>query len=107
MRLTHWLKRSPRNFEIEFERAVLAEALWEYGEDELAERAMRLSDRQLRNVQRLAAWHWHYDREPKGGPKLTNARVMARAMIDYAGWRPRDTKRRRRRTRPEAERYRS
>ena len=105
MRGLHWLKRPPRNFSTEFSRELLAEVLWEYGEDELAEAALRLSDRQLRSVQRLDAWHHHHDREPKDGPRLTNGRIMARAMIDYACWWPRDTRRTRRRTRPQSERY--
>ena len=105
MRLLHVIKRPPRNVVVKFEREVLAECLWEYGEDRLAEKAMKLSDRQLRHVQRLAAWHRRYDREPQKGPRLTNARIMALAMIDYVCWYPRQPKRKRRRRRPQAERY--
>ena len=107
MRLLRWIKLygPPWGFEIGFDREGLAEVLWEYGEDELAEASLALDDRQLRVVQRLAAWHYEYDREPTEGPKLTLGRVMARAMIEFAEGRARDPKRRRRRTRPPAERY--
>ena len=88
-----------------FRRDVLAESLWQYGEDELAERALRLSDRQLKRVQRLAVWHREHDPEPTEGPKLTSGRCMARGMIDFAELRARDTKRTRRRTRPDDQRY--
>ena len=90
---------------MEFRRDVLAEALWEYGEDELAEAALSLSDDDLRDVQRLAVWHHVNDPEPERGPKLTNGRVMARAAIEFVERTGRDTKRQRRRTRPVEQGY--
>lgn len=93
------------NFRIRFRRDVLAEALWEYGEDELAEAALRLSEDELDEVQLLAAWHHENDPEPAVGPKLTNARVIARAMIEFVERSARDTKRLRRRTRPKPQAY--
>jgi hypothetical protein len=95
----------PENFRINFRRDVLAEALWEYGEDELAEAALGLGEDDFRQVQRLAVWHHVNDPDPERGPKLTNARVMARAMIEWAERSSRDTKRTRRRTRPKEEPY--
>jgi hypothetical protein len=83
----------PENFRITFRRDVLAEALWEYGEDDLHE------------VQLLAVWHHVNDHDPGHGPKLTDARVMARAMIGWSEPGIRDTKRTRRRTRPKGEAY--
>lgn len=88
-----------------FRRDVLAEALWEYGEDELAEAALRLGEDELHHVQLLAVWHYENDPEPEVGPKLKNARIMARAMIEFIERSSRDTKRLRRRTRPKAEAY--
>ena len=96
-------RQVPENFRITFRRDVLAEALWEYGEDELAQAALRPSESDLHQVQILAVWHHLNDVEPQGGPKLTNARIMARAMIESAHGVARDTKRMRRRTRPKAE----
>jgi hypothetical protein len=95
----------PENFRINFRRDVLAEALWEYGEDDLAEAALCLGEDDLREVQRLAVWHHVNDPDPERGPKLTNARVNARAMIEWAERSSRDTKRTRRRTRPKEEAY--
>jgi hypothetical protein len=95
----------PEKFRINFRRDVLAESLWEYGEDELAEAALNLGEDDLREVQRLAVWHHVNDPDPDRGPRLTNARVMARAMIEWAERSSRDTKRTRRRTRPKGEAY--
>ena len=47
----------PADFRITFRRDVLAEALWEYGEAELAEAALGLGERDLHQVQLLAVWH--------------------------------------------------
>jgi hypothetical protein len=95
----------PPNFRITFRRDVLAEALWEYGEDALAEAALHLGEDDLHQVQLLAVWHHENDPEPARGPKLTNARIMARAMIEYVEGSPRDTIRQRRRTRPKDAAY--
>lgn len=96
----------PENFRITFRRDLLAEALWEYGEDGLCEAALRLTEEQLQDVQLIAVWHQVNDPESVEGPKLSNGRIMARAMIEYAERASRDTVRRRRRTRPDSEKYR-
>lgn len=93
----------PENFRIRFRRDTLAESLWEYGEDDLAEAALRLSEYELGQVQLLAVWHRLNDPEPHHGPKLQGGRIMARAMIEFAEKMPRDTTRVRRRTRPKAQ----
>ena len=98
-------KRPPENFRITFRSDLLTESLWEYGEDELAVAALRLTEDELYRVQQLAAWHHVNDPDPPSGPKLTNARIMSRAMIEFAEGRKRDTARVRRRTRPEEQRY--
>ncbi len=90
----------PGNLRIRFRRDLLAESLWEYGEDDLAEAAFRLSEYELDQVQLLAGWHYVNDPEPNHGPKLQGGRIMARAMIEFAERMPRDTTRVRRRTRP-------
>jgi hypothetical protein len=95
----------PDDFSISFERDLLAETLWEYGEDALAEAALALSDGELVEVQRLAVWHHRNDPDPDEGPKLSNGRIMARAAIEFAERAARDTKRKRRRRRPAEERY--
>lgn len=94
----------PDNFEITFDRNLLAEVLWEYGEDELAARASQLSDRDLEEIQRLVAWH-HVNDPEEERPRLLGGRIMSRGAIDFFEGEGRDTKRRRRRTRPRDEGY--
>jgi hypothetical protein len=89
---------SPDDFSMIFDRDVLAESLWEHGEDALAEAALSLD--KLGEVQRLASWHHAHDPESASGPKLTNGRIMARAAIEFIEGVSRDTARQRRRTRP-------
>jgi hypothetical protein len=91
-------RRVPSNFTIGFEREVLADSLWQYDEFERAEQAMQLSDEDLYKVQRIAVWHHENDPDPPTGPQLLNARIMARAMIEFVERAPRDTRRVRRRT---------
>jgi len=86
-------------------RETLAESLWEYGEDALAERLATESDGSIDQILDLAVWHRINDPEPQDGPKLTNARIVARAAIEFYEGATRDTRRQRRRTRPQTERY--
>src|SRR5262245_64943645 len=83
----------PANVRIPFRRDTLAETLWEYGEDELAAAALHLGEDELHQVQLLAVWHYENDSEPASGPKLSFARIIARAMIEFAEGSSRDTKR--------------
>ena len=98
-------RRIPQNLRITFRRDILAEALWEYGEDELAAAALRLGEDDLHQVQLLAVWHDQNGPEPASGPRLTNARIMARAMIEFVEGSGRDTRRQRRRTRSKERAY--
>ena len=95
----------PDRVRLHVERPVLAECLWELGEDALAERALALSDEELEAVCDLALWHRHHQLDPPGGPRVTNGRTLARGMIDLVEGAGRETARRRRRTRPEGQRY--
>jgi len=95
----------PAGTHIRIARDVLAECVWEYGEDDLAEQVLGLSDGGLEEVQRLALWHRLNDPDPEVGTKLTNARIEALAVIEFFEGRTRDTHRRRRRTRPASEGY--
>jgi hypothetical protein len=79
-----------------FTREVLAEDLWRYGEDELAEAAMKLSEAELEQIQRLALWHY---------VNATDARMASRAAIEFFEGASRDPKRQRKRSRPEGQRY--
>lgn len=95
----------PDNIRVVVRRDVLAEALWEYGEDALAEHCLELSDDDLHQIQSLAVWHEINDPEPDDGPRLTRGRILARATIEFVERQARDTVRRRRRTRQENDRY--
>ena len=95
----------PSNFSITYRRDTLAESLWQYGEEEIAEKVLTLSDRELHQIHRLTVWHHINDPEPTTGPKLQNGRINARAAIEFFEHSPRDTVRTRRRTRPEEETY--
>ena len=92
----------PSNTSIRITRDLLAECCWEYGEEELAARVGSLSDDDLVQVQRLALWHRVNDLDPPGGPRLTNARIDTRAVIEFFEGQTRDTRRTRRRTRAHA-----
>jgi hypothetical protein len=95
----------PDNFRIGFRRDQLAESLWEHGEDELAERALTFSESELYEAQLLAVWNYKNLPEPTTGPRLQLGRINALAAIELVELASRDTKRRRRRTRPQAERH--
>jgi len=97
----------PSNTSIRIERDLLAECCWEYGEEALAARVGTLTDEDLEQVQRLALWHRVNDLDPPAGPRLTNAHIEARAVIEFFEGQTRDTARVRRRTRPTADGYRA
>lgn len=99
-RLRTLLPVGDSDFSITFDRETLAESLWEYGEDVVAQRAMTLDDVALRRVQELAASRYETDPDPARGPRLTNGRIMARAAIEFITGKRRDTVRQRRRTTP-------
>jgi len=83
---------------------VLVESLWEYGEDELAAQAAELSDIGLESVERLAVWHRLNDPPIASDAEPLDARILARAGIDYFECAVREPNRGRRRTRPATER---
>ena len=98
-------RKIPNNIRVVVRRDVLAESLWEYGEDTLAERWLVLSDEDLHQIQRLAVWHRVNDPAPEEGPRLTSGRILSRAALEFMERQARDTKRRRRRTRRLEDRY--
>lgn len=65
-------------------RSTVASALWCYGEDPLANRLLATSDRELRDVQTIAA---HYEDPsfplPVSAKRITHAHVVALAAITY------------------------
>lgn len=67
-----------------FSKSAVAASLWDYGEDELAELALTMSDADLRNVQAIAA---NYEDSayslPLVGQRITHSHVMALAAITF------------------------
>lgn len=49
------LTRGRPDFKVHFSRSAVAASLWDYGEDELADRALQMTDADLRHVQAIAA----------------------------------------------------
>jgi 8-oxo-dGTP diphosphatase len=75
-----------REFRLQFSAQTLAGALWDYGEDVLAERALALTEDALRDVWRIATEFDDPDYPlPVEGPapRLTKAHVMAFAGVAY------------------------
>ena len=66
----------------------MAASLWDYGEDDLADRALAMTDADLRHIQAIAA-HFHdpvHDPAyalPMSGQRITGNHVMAFAAIAY------------------------
>ena len=72
------------NFHVRFSKSSVAASLWDYGEDELADRALTMTDADLRSVQAIAA---HYEDPayplPVVGQRITHNHVTALAAITY------------------------
>jgi hypothetical protein len=72
------------NFRVYFSRSAVAASLWDYGEDALADRALTMSDADLRGVQAIAA---NYEDPayplPIAGQRITHNHVTALAAITY------------------------
>src|SRR5690349_6130060 len=91
------------NFRVSFSITQAAASLWDYGEDDLAERALALSDEDLRAVWRIAATHENPSYPlPIEGQRITHNHVNAIATIAYLEGRLRPLARTRRR--PEKDR---
>src|ERR1041384_7651207 len=78
------LMRGRPNFQVHFSRTALAASLWDYGEDDLADRALHMTDAELLHVQAIAA---HYEDPdyplPMSGQRITHNHVSAFAAITY------------------------
>lgn len=91
------------NFRVSFSITQAAAGLWDYGEDDLAERALALSDEDLRAVWRIAATYENPSYPlPIEGQRITHNHVNAIATIAYLEGRLRPLARTRRR--PEKDR---
>ena len=90
-------------FKVFFSKSQTAAALWDYGENALAERALVISDEDLTRIQNIAA---HYEDPsfplPVEGQRITHNHVNALAAITFFEGQVRPLQRNRRR--PEKDR---
>jgi hypothetical protein len=90
-------------FKVHFSKSSVAASLWDYGEDELADRAIQMTDTELVRIQALAS---HYEDPayplPMSGQRITHNHVRAFAAITFYEGRVRPLRRTRRR--PQAQR---
>jgi hypothetical protein len=76
--------RGRPNVFVHFSRGQVAAALWDYGEDDLVDRALQMSDRQLAHVQRIAATYEDASYPlPIEGQRITHNHVNALAAVTY------------------------
>ncbi len=95
--------KGPERFRMHFSVSQTAASLWDYGEDELADRALELSEDDLRAVQRIAATYEDPTYPlPIEGQRITHNHVTAIAAVAYLEGRLRPLARTRRR--PEKQR---
>ena len=78
------LMRGRPRFKMHFSKSQTAASLWDYAEDELAERALQMGDADLERVQAIAA---HYESRsyplPVEGQRITHNHVIALAAVTY------------------------
>ena len=91
------LMKGPPRFGVHFSRGMLASCLWDFGEDELAERALALSDDELLKVQGIAAYYEEPSYDLPVQTRVTHRHVMAQAAVTFAEGRVRPLARVRRR----------
>ncbi len=92
------LMRSVPDFTVYFSKSQAAAALWDHGEDALADRALEMSDEDLLRIQNIAA---HYEDPsyplPVEGQRVTHNHVSALAAITFFEGQVRPLSRNRRR----------
>jgi hypothetical protein len=99
--LTELLHGRP-HFHVFTSRSQLAAGLWDFGEDDLAARAVTLTDVELAAVERIAAWYEHPGYPLPVTGRVTHRHVGALAAVTYLEGRIRPLARTRRR--PERDR---
>ena len=100
------LLRGKPNFKVRTSKSQVAAALWDYGEDELAARAIDMTDAELASIENISAWYEDPAYPlPMSGQRITHNHVNAFAAITLFEGRARPLARIRRRPqreRPEA-----
>lgn len=94
------------DFKVRTSTSQVAAALWDYGEDELAARAIGMADAELASIENISAWYEDPTYPlPMSGQRITHNHVNAFAAITLFEGRVRPlarTRRRPQRDRPEA-----
>ena len=81
--LDRLLKGRP-NFRVYTSQSQVAAALWDYGEDELAARAIQMNDDDLRAIERISSWYEDQNYSlPMTGQRVTHNHVNAFAAITF------------------------
>lgn len=76
--------RGRLGFQVHVAKSQVAASLWDYGEDDLAIRALTMSDKDLKRVQAIAAWYEAPDYPlPVEGQRVTHNHVTALAAITF------------------------
>lgn len=92
------LLRGRPSFTVRTSTSQVAAALWDYGEDELAARAIGMTDADLASIEKIAAWYEDPAYPlPVSGQRITHNHVNALAAITYFEGRLRPLARTRRR----------
>ncbi len=71
------------NFSVRFSRSMVAVTLWDFGEDNLVERALAMSDADLAAVQRIAAVYEDTSYPLPREGRIAHMHVSAFAAIAY------------------------
>jgi len=70
------------NFAVHTPKTLIASALWGYGEDALAERALAMSEEERVKIDKISAWYEMPDYSlPMTGQQITHNHVAAFAAI--------------------------
>jgi hypothetical protein len=76
------IRRNGINFDV-FSAKVAATALWKYGEDSLAERALDLSEADLARLAEIAGGYWRIDHRLPLESRLVADKAIAFSCIQY------------------------
>ncbi|MET0865333.1 MAG: hypothetical protein ABWZ98_13450 [Nakamurella sp.] len=85
------------NFNVYTSKSQVAAALWDYGEDDLAARAIRMTDDQLVGIQHISAWYENPEYPLPMTGRISHQHVQAFAAITLFEGRVRPLTRTRRR----------
>ena len=78
------LLRGRPNFTVHTPRHLIASALWDYGEDDLAQRALEMTEDDRLNICRIEAWYESPEYPlPMTGQRITHNHVAAFAAVTF------------------------